>query len=591
MVIHKVGLGTNRMFDKVSERLGRLAGIRETDAGDYLYMSWSVVNCVFYGTLIFCAMFIVEAILYPYWTPVKTIGYPGLLMGMSAIPFLRVTRRPDWALVLGGLLVILSTTAIAMLSSDIFFPGMLVLVGVPCWVLLLLGRRMGLMLAACVCLCAVLMIWHGQQTDILPPDQWPMTIVGIGLAIIISTVGGLVVLHMQQEARSRLRAERNRAEAANEEKSSLIASISHDVRTPVTSLVGVLQLIEQRGADPETLDLVRTANGSARSLLGLIDDLLDLSKIDAGALKLNPKPFNLTDLFRSTIEAYRSSITAKGLDLVIRAPEQPVWISGDQLRVSQILLNYLTNAIKFTDTGTIRAALNVSEEGEGRYRIRLQIEDTGHGLSTHAQSVIFDRFVQAEHQGDRVHVGSGLGLAIVRDLAVMLNGSVGATSAEGEGSVFWFEAVFPVAQPVARLPGTGSSTISNRAGLRILLVDDNEGNQKVLSRLLGAMGHTVESAGNGQIGVERVLSDPSMDLILMDMRMPVMNGEQAIREIRASNAPARHLPIIALSADDEEVDRLRSLGANDFLRKPIDLPELSRAIGNALSDADQLAGS
>ena len=396
------------------------------------------------------------------------------------------------------------------------------------------------------------------------------------------TLGGTVwivedVTDRRQFERTLARA-RDDAEAASRAKSAFLANTSHELRTPLNGMIGLAQLARQPdiGEERRRQYLEQIAD-SAQSLTGIISDILDLSKIEAGRLELDRSAFNLGELLRSLQRTYGTLASAHGLQLRLEIADSPQdglqgLVHGDALRVRQVCTNFLTNALKFTTQGEV--VLAASRDGE---QVRIEVRDTGSGLDDATQARLFRPFTQADESTTRRFGGTGLGLSICRELATLMGGSVGVHSQPGAGSTFWARLPLPaVAAPAAAAAPTDEGRLE---GARVLLVEDNAVNMVIAVAMLERWGVQVEQAENGSFAVAAVQSaahaGQPFDAVLMDVQMPVMSGHEATRALRDSEA-GRHLPVIALTAAAlvTERDEALAAGMNDFLTKPIDAERL-----------------
>jgi signal transduction histidine kinase/HPt (histidine-containing phosphotransfer) domain-containing protein len=379
-----------------------------------------------------------------------------------------------------------------------------------------------------------------------------------------------------------LRAYRNLR--ANQAKSRFVANVSHEIRTPLNAIIGLADVLLSGEATPVQRDYLQKIRGSGRHLLGLVNDILDFSKIEAGKLSVETVDFELDRVLGDVVAIVMERVQAKGLALVVDCPETlPRHLRGDPQRLAQVLLNYLNNAVKFTERGQIVLSGSSQPEGPGHARLRFEITDTGIGLSAEQQGRLFRNFEQADASTTRQFGGTGLGLAISRSLAELMGGEVGVRSELGSGSSFWFTVRVGVRENAVATAGEGQerprvegarSALVPLAGASVLVVEDNELNQQVARELLQMVGMQVEVAGDGAAALQ-CLRAQDFDLVLMDMQMPVMDGLKATAEIRRETRWAA-LPIVAMTANAMPQDRERCLraGMNDHLSKPIEPPRL-----------------
>ena len=397
----------------------------------------------------------------------------------------------------------------------------------------------------------------------------------------------------RRRVESALAAALDDAKAASRAKSAFLANTSHEIRTPLNGLVGLARMAQQPDLN-ETLRRQYLAQmlDSAEGLAGLISDILDLSKIEAGRLTLEALPFALRDMLLALRLAYVTLAQTRGLSFqLLIDSDVPAWVMADQLRTRQILSNYLTNAIKFTQQGQV--SLHVSLKNHST--VRFEVRDTGLGIDAKLQSRLFQPFTQADDSTTRRFGGTGLGLSICRELAELMAGRVGLQSQIGEGSLFWVELPMPSCdEPAHTQNGLLDDSSVRDGGLferRLLIVEDNPVNMMIGVALLEQWGATVSQAGNGQQAIRAVVeaarANRPFHAVLMDVQMPQMSGHEATRILRRQYS-AKRLPIIALTAAAlvSERDEAMAAGMNDFLTKPIDAARMRQVLVQHCGNAD-----
>ena len=378
------------------------------------------------------------------------------------------------------------------------------------------------------------------------------------------------------ERTAELEQARREAEEANRAKSTFLASMSHEIRTPMNAILGFSYLMRRDAASPVQIDRLDKIDAAAKHLLAVINDILDLSKIEANKIELQLCDFALDDVLGHVATLIGEAAAAKGLTIRIDGDAAPQWLSGDLTRLRQALLNYAGNALKFTQQGRIVLRVRLVETAQARCLLRFEVEDTGIGIPREVIPQLFQPFQQADASIAREFGGTGLGLTITRRLAQMMEGDAGADSTPGRGSCFWFTAWLGYGtskpNPAGDEAGDGDVDLCDHAGARVLIVEDNEINREVASELLSANEFVVDTAENGLVAVDKMSSkEQHYDLILMDVLMPVLDGLKATRAIRRlPNGQA--IPIIAMTANAFEDDRQACIaaGMDDFAAKPID---------------------
>ena len=384
---------------------------------------------------------------------------------------------------------------------------------------------------------------------------------------------------------------RDQADSANVAKSQFLANMSHEIRTPLNGVLAMADVMSRGELDDRQRERLGIIRESGELLLAVLNDVLDLSKIEAGKLELNPADFNLSDLADACRKVYGVMAQEKGLrfDLTIEADAAGAW-KGDRDRMRQIVGNLLSNAIKFTVEGAVAARFSLSPGGA----LRLTVADTGVGIASDKLPTLFDKFVQADNSTTRQFGGTGLGLAICRELAQLMGGQIIARSAPGEGSTFTVD--LPLARGVEVLPDTltvGEAEENEGRPLRILAAEDNLTNQKVLRAVLDPLDIDLTITSDGAAAVEAWRTG-GFDLILMDIQMPVMDGVEATQAIRAEERQrgAPRIPILALTANAMtfQVEQYLAVGMDGHVSKPIELQRLYVAIENALAGHSEATG-
>lgn len=487
----------------------------------------------------------------------------GFIAGASGSALLYIRKTGLWKAPAPGFLIIVILSLVPLCLSDAGQGrGIAIsLMTVPLLTALILDVRWTLVMASIVGGEYLLMsIVHYRGDSVKETIDGAVSILSLGVLTIIS----LTFESLRIQSIRRTQAALQAAEAAGKARMNFLSMMSHEIRTPLNGILGLSNLLMSLKQDSEQKMLTETVVGCGESLLVILNDILDISKLEAGALELENIPLELRGLVNETLKVFAVQASEKQINLTQEIMGEPLWILGDPTRIRQVLNNLLSNAIKFTSDGGVE--LTVTQDNATTI---ITVQDSGIGMTEAQQAKIFDAFVQADVSTTRTHGGSGLGLSIVQRLVEAMNGKIEVISQKDVGTTFVCSLPLPLTHPPLKDERfrTEQAAVLN---LRVLLVEDNPVNQMLMVKILEKEGCVVEVANNGSQGVT-MAEQGSWDIIIMDCQMPVMDGYEATRRIRGLDSEAATLPIIAMTANAMIGDRERCLeaGMTDYLTKPI----------------------
>ena len=401
--------------------------------------------------------------------------------------------------------------------------------------------------------------------------------IAVGL-VILNIIGAWLTTEearkISDDARAEAELRRQQAEDATQAKSAYVAMISHELRTPISAILAGAAEAERAGHAQG-----RLIGEAGRMMTTLLDDMLDLSKLEAGRMSVETVDFDLRTAVLDAVRSWRPQAQAKGLRLRVQgARGLPGWVSGDPTRMRQVINNLLSNALKFTREGSVTLRLSGSAVADGAYAVTISVDDTGPGMTAQQLDRLFQPFEQLGAQTARTHGGTGLGLMISRELARLMGGDITVVSAPGEGAVFTLSLTLPAAEapPSAQAPQAVEA--------RVLVVDDHAVNRQAIALVLAPLGIAPEAAASAEEALERLAIEP-FDVVLMDVYMPDMDGREATRQLRAMNGPNQNVPVIAItaSATARDWEACLAAGMTGHVAKPIEPAQLYAALETALS--------
>ncbi len=441
----------------------------------------------------------------------------------------------------------------------------------------LLGYKHGTIITGVfLCIVSVMLLFPGLLQITIFNSSFPLKII---LAMVSISIVSFSFEYSRTKANKKMQKARMAAEEASRLKNEFLSNISHEVRTPMNGIIGLLEIFSKTGLNEEQIEHLNILKETAGQSLVILNELLDLSKAEAGKLDLDPERTDLVEIANEIIATYQPKARANGILLQMSTPENLPHVMADSKRIKQILHNFLNNALKFTEKGYVKLTIEqLVKSTHGTIRLKFSVEDTGTGVPREQAQDIFEAFVQADGSYSRKHAGTGLGLAISRKITQLMGGLIGYTPRTGGGSIFWFEIELPVVSddryPVRNLTtktytsSNGQKTFDGTLSGKVLLVEDNPVNRLVADAMISRLGISVVQAEDGMKALD-ILSEQEVDAILMDVQMPGMDGFQTTGEIRKKEK-TQHIPIIAMTAHAMKEDRDLCLqkGMDDYISKP-----------------------